>query len=106
MAGPLLGRPRDVSAPGVLEGLTGLRPGLESGSGLSPHVQGYIFNEGGAEIKGLFTLDLGPESATRLSGLQLPKLGESSTFFSWSPPKQSLGWKVIISRPPFEGSLS
>ena len=69
-------------------------------------MRGYIFNEGGAEIKGLFTLDLGPESAPRLSGLQLPKLGESSTFFSWSSPKHCLGWKVVISRPTFEGSLS
>ena len=48
---PFGGRPRDVSAPGVLEGLTGLRPGLESGSGLSPHMRGYNLNEGSGEMR-------------------------------------------------------
>ena len=50
--GPLLGRPRDVSAPGVLEGLTGLRPGLDSGSGMSPHMRGYNINERRAGLRG------------------------------------------------------
>ena len=101
-----MGRPCDVRAPGVLEGLTGLRPGLDSGSGMSPHMRGYTFNERSGKIRGQFTLALGPESATRLSSLQLPKLGESSSFFSWSSPKHCLGWKVVISRPLLEGSLS
>ena len=69
-------------------------------------MRGYIINERRAGLRGYFTFDLGPESATRLSGLQLPKLGESSSFFSWSSPKHCLGWKVVISRPLFEGSLS
>ena len=73
---------------------------------MSPHMRGYNFNEGRVEIKGRFTFDLGPESATWHSGLHLPKLGESSSFFSWSSPKHCLGWKVIISRPLLEGSLS
>ena len=58
------------------------------------------------KYKDWFTLALGPESATWLSGLHLPKLGESSSFFPWSSPKHCLGWKVVISRPIFEGSLS
>ena len=73
---------------------------------MSPHIRGYIINERRAGLRGYFTSALGPESATPLSGLQLPKLGETSSFFSWSSPKHYLGWKVVISRPLFEGSLS
>ena len=88
------------------EASTGLRPGLELGSRVCPHMRGYIINERRAEIRGYFTLDLGPESVTQLSGLQLLKLGESSSFFSWSSTKHCLGWKVVISRPLLERSLS
>ena len=64
-------------------------------------MQGYIINEGKFEIKGWFTFDLGPESATRLSGLHPPKLGKSSSFFSWSPPKYCLGWEVVVGVSPW-----
>ena len=43
----MLGRPHDVSAPEVLEELTGLRPGLDSGSVMSPHVRGNRYTSAG-----------------------------------------------------------
>ena len=45
------GCPRDISGPGLLEWLAGLRSGLKLGSGLSPHIGGHNLNEGSGGMK-------------------------------------------------------
>ena len=50
-AGPLWGPPRDISGPGLLEWLAGLRSGLRIGSGLSPHIGGHNLNEGRGSMR-------------------------------------------------------